>query len=143
MDFQENRERLNELVYASDVTCVEQLRLDRQSFKKLCIMLSNIGGLQDTKNMMVDEKVEMSLHILAHHVKNRVVKFRFERSGIIKLMPSYPYNKQVKIVVATMTLHNFIRRNSTQDTDFETSDTHDPEDADGIQDVQSKVRRIS
>ncbi|GAV75870.1 DDE_4 domain-containing protein [Cephalotus follicularis] len=28
---------------------------------------------------------------------------------IIKSMPSYPYDKQVKIVIATMTLHKFIR----------------------------------
>ncbi|GAV58380.1 hypothetical protein CFOL_v3_01914, partial [Cephalotus follicularis] len=83
MDFQSNKERLNELGYASDVTCIEQLQLDRQSFKKLCIMLTNIGGLQDTKNMMVDEQVAMCLHILAHHVKNRVVEFRFKRSGRI------------------------------------------------------------
>ncbi|GAV77948.1 hypothetical protein CFOL_v3_21416 [Cephalotus follicularis] len=57
--------------------------------------------------------------------------------------PSYPYNKQVKIVVVTMALYNFIRRNSTQDTDFETSDTHDLGDAYGIQDVQSEATRIS
>ncbi|GAV62425.1 LOW QUALITY PROTEIN: DDE_4 domain-containing protein, partial [Cephalotus follicularis] len=61
--------------------CIEQLRFDRRSFKKLCIMLTNIGGLHDTQNMMVDEQVAMSLHILTHHVKNRVVKFRFKRSG--------------------------------------------------------------
>ncbi|GAV91341.1 hypothetical protein CFOL_v3_34737 [Cephalotus follicularis] len=58
---------------------------------------------------------------------------------IIKSMPSYPYNKQVKIVVATMALHNFIRRNSTQDIDFETCNTHDSEDTDEIQNVQSEV----
>ncbi|XP_020598354.1 uncharacterized protein LOC110037948 [Phalaenopsis equestris] len=34
-------------------------------------------------------------------------------------MPSYPFQKQVHIVVGTMTIHNFIRRHpSRSDTDF-------------------------
>jgi len=41
-------------------------------------------------------------------------------------MPSYPYEKQVQIVIATMTLHNFIRKNGVTDTDFETANL-DPE----------------
>ncbi|GAV68143.1 DDE_4 domain-containing protein, partial [Cephalotus follicularis] len=38
---------------------------------------------------------------------------------IIKSMPSYPYGKQVKIVIATMTLHNFIKRSGGKDQHFE------------------------
>ena len=34
-------------------------------------------------------------------------------------MPSYPYEKQVQIVVATMALHNYIRRHAVTDMDFE------------------------
>ncbi|GAV75419.1 DDE_4 domain-containing protein, partial [Cephalotus follicularis] len=37
---------------------------------------------------------------------------------IIKTMPSYPLDRQFKIVAATMTLHNFIRKNTTQDRHF-------------------------
>ncbi|XP_020259584.1 uncharacterized protein LOC109836081 [Asparagus officinalis] len=43
-------------------------------------MLENVG-LKDTKNMLVDEQVAMFLHIIAHHVKNRVIKQMFQRSG--------------------------------------------------------------
>ena len=33
-------------------------------------------------------------------------------------MPSYSYEKQVKIVIATMTLHNYIRRHANHDRHF-------------------------
>ncbi|XP_020582826.1 uncharacterized protein LOC110026284 [Phalaenopsis equestris] len=43
--------------------------------------------------------------------------------AILHDMPSYPFPKQVHIVVATMTLHNFIRRHpSRSDTDFSMAD---------------------
>ena len=34
-------------------------------------------------------------------------------------MPSYPFNKQAKIVIATMTLHNYIIRHAQHDKHFE------------------------
>jgi hypothetical protein len=37
---------------------------------------------------------------------------------ILKDMPSYPYDKQVKIIIATMTLHNYIRRHARHDIHF-------------------------
>ncbi|GAV80741.1 LOW QUALITY PROTEIN: DDE_4 domain-containing protein, partial [Cephalotus follicularis] len=70
-----------QLVYSSDVTCIDQLRMNRHTFTKLCQMLTHVRGLKCTQNMLVDEQVAMCLHILAHHVKIRVVKFRFRRSG--------------------------------------------------------------
>ena len=44
-------------------------------------MLDTIGGLKPTRHMLVDEQVAMFLHILAHHMKNRVLQFEFGRSG--------------------------------------------------------------
>ena len=39
-------------------------------------------------------------------------------------MPEFPYKSQVKIVVASMTLHNYIRRKSGQDVSFNKFDSH-------------------
>ncbi|KAF7814669.1 protein ALP1-like [Senna tora] len=75
------RARLRALVYASDTTCFNQIRMYRHTFDRLCGMLDRIGGLRPKKNMLVDEQVAIFLHILSHHVKNRVVQFEFERSG--------------------------------------------------------------
>ncbi|KAM6583354.1 hypothetical protein CsatB_010356 [Cannabis sativa] len=76
-----NRQIVHRLVYESDVTSLEQLRMTRHAFTNLCMMLENIGGLQPSKYLAIDEQVAMFLHIIAHHCKNRVIKFRFMRSG--------------------------------------------------------------
>jgi hypothetical protein len=39
-------------------------------------------------------------------------------------MPEFPYKSQVKIVVASMALHNYIRRKSGQDVAFNKFDSH-------------------
>ncbi|KAK2634649.1 hypothetical protein Ddye_029441, partial [Dipteronia dyeriana] len=44
--------------------------------------------------------------------------------SILRDMPSYSYEKQVKIVIATMTLHNYIRRNAQRDRDFDESENY-------------------
>ncbi|CAN6544943.1 unnamed protein product [Malus baccata var. baccata] len=58
-----------------------------------------------------------------------------KRWAILRDMPNYPFNKQVKIVIATMALHNYIRRYSERDRHFddprdfcEESDSSDDED---------------
>ena len=40
---------------------------------------------------------------------------------ILKNLPSYPVNKQSKIIVACMALHNFIREADLEDPDFESN----------------------
>ncbi|CAN6579859.1 unnamed protein product [Malus baccata var. baccata] len=55
--------------------------------------------------------------------------------AILRDMPNYPFNKQVKIVIATMALHNYIWRYSERDRHFddpmdycEESDNSDDDD---------------
>lgn len=81
LDFHNNRIVINRLVYDNDITCIEQLRMNRHTFSTLCRKLELEGGLKPSKYLLVDEQVAMFLHIVAHHVKNRVIKFRFMRSG--------------------------------------------------------------
>ncbi|MFQ6666965.1 hypothetical protein Gotur_033147 [Gossypium turneri] len=45
-------------INASDETCIEQVRMNRIVFFKLCEMLQTLGGLKSSKNMLVDEKAE-------------------------------------------------------------------------------------
>ncbi|MFQ6650493.1 hypothetical protein Gotur_022410, partial [Gossypium turneri] len=42
--------------------------------------LINARGLKSSRNMLVDEQVAMFLHIISHHLKNRVIKHHFNRS---------------------------------------------------------------
>ena len=81
LDFHAKRANLRAMIYSSDRTCFNQIRMYRATFDRLCHMLDTIGGLKPTRHMLVDEQVSMFLHILAHHVKNRVIQFEFGRSG--------------------------------------------------------------
>ena len=72
---------LYDLVYENDAKYVAQLRIDRETFRRLCKLLCERGGLVSTKNVSTEEMLAMFLHILAHHVKNRVISFNFKRSG--------------------------------------------------------------
>ncbi|XP_020418243.1 uncharacterized protein LOC18780408 isoform X2 [Prunus persica] len=55
-----------------------------------------------------------------------------KRWSILRDMPSYPFAKQVKIVIATMTLHNYIRRHAKRDCHFDESE----DDLNGTQDEE-------
>ncbi|KAM6567127.1 hypothetical protein CsatA_026255 [Cannabis sativa] len=81
LDIFVNRQIVHQIAYESDVICFDQLRMNRKAFSTLCIMLETRGGLKASKYLQVDEQVAMFLHVIAHHVKNRVVRFRFMRSG--------------------------------------------------------------
>ncbi|PPD95309.1 hypothetical protein GOBAR_DD07645 [Gossypium barbadense] len=81
LDFYVKRDYVKRLVYASDKTCIEQIRMNRTAFFKLCEMLESLGGLKSSRNILVEEQVAMFLHIISHHLKNRVIKHHFRRSG--------------------------------------------------------------
>ncbi|MFQ6663539.1 hypothetical protein Gotur_031032 [Gossypium turneri] len=49
---------VKKLVYASDETCIEQVRINRITFSKLCEMLQTLWGLKLSMNMLVDEQAE-------------------------------------------------------------------------------------
>jgi hypothetical protein len=40
-------------------------------------------------------------------------------------MPNFPYNKQVKIAVASVALHNFIRKHAIEDAEFQPYDDNE------------------
>ncbi|KAI8530456.1 hypothetical protein RHMOL_Rhmol11G0059800 [Rhododendron molle] len=79
--FQEQIDNINRLVRRSDVTCLEQLRMDRNCFMRLCNLIETVGGLSHSRSVCLEEKVAMFLYTIAHYHKNRVVKHHFFRSG--------------------------------------------------------------
>lgn len=72
---------MDRLVGCFDSSCFENLRMDRNTFGRLCLLLKNLGGLSRGKFVTIEEQVAMFLSIVAHHKKNRVVKHDFRRSG--------------------------------------------------------------
>jgi hypothetical protein len=74
-------ERLFQLIRESDIACISELRMDRRTFHILCDMLRDVGGIEDTRNMPLEESVASFLYILSHHLKNRTIGKFFYRSG--------------------------------------------------------------
>ncbi|XP_057797535.1 protein ANTAGONIST OF LIKE HETEROCHROMATIN PROTEIN 1-like [Salvia miltiorrhiza] len=72
---------LNMMTMVSDIDCVLNLRMDRNAFGRLCNLMRQLGSLKDGKFVTVEEQLAMFLSVLAHHKKNRVVRFDFWRSG--------------------------------------------------------------
>ncbi|KAL8553359.1 hypothetical protein ACS0TY_001873 [Phlomoides rotata] len=72
---------MGRLIGGHQVDCYDNLRMDRNAFGRLCVLLRSRGGLVDGRHVTVEEQVAMFLSILAHHKKNRVVKFNHQRSG--------------------------------------------------------------
>lgn len=78
---QEQMDHINRLVRESDITCIEQLRMDRRCFMTLCHIVRTIGGLGHSKHVTLEEKMALFLYVLAHDLKVRKLKFNFFRSG--------------------------------------------------------------
>ncbi|KAG6469538.1 hypothetical protein ZIOFF_070467 [Zingiber officinale] len=55
--------------------------MDRRSLSKLCYLLTTRGKLKGNINMSINELVIYFLHIIAHNVKNRVLKRQTTRFG--------------------------------------------------------------
>lgn len=74
-------EHLDRLVHLTNADCIANLRMDRNTFGRLCRVLRDRGWLRCGHHVGVEEQVEIMVGVLAHHNKNRVVKFIFRRSG--------------------------------------------------------------
>ncbi|KAL8545746.1 hypothetical protein ACS0TY_005752 [Phlomoides rotata] len=72
---------MNRMYTVSELDCISNLRMDRNSFAHLCVMMRELGGLVDHRYVGVEEQVSMFLSLLAHHKKNRILKFNYIRSG--------------------------------------------------------------
>ncbi|XP_057773675.1 protein ALP1-like [Salvia miltiorrhiza] len=77
----DQNKHLHRLIGTNDVDCIANLRMDRNTFGRLCHILREVGGLVPGNYVTVEEQVAMFLSVLAHHKKNRVVRFDFWRSG--------------------------------------------------------------
>lgn len=73
--------QLDRLVRLTDRACVDNLRMDRNTFGRLCRLLRDRAGLIDQKFVTVEEQVAMFLCVLSHHKKTRIVGYDFMRSS--------------------------------------------------------------
>ncbi|XP_042050712.1 protein ALP1-like isoform X1 [Salvia splendens] len=92
--------QLDRLVRVTDRACVDNLRMDRNTFGRLCRILRDRVGLIDQRLVSVEEQVAMFLCVLAHHKKFRIVGHNFMRS-------SQTVSKYIHIILrGILTLHS-------------------------------------
>lgn len=68
------------LIHVGPSSCVENIRMDRRSFYKMCFMLESRGYVQESRHVNIVEKVAMFLYILGNHTKMRGIHTHFQRS---------------------------------------------------------------
>ncbi|XP_042033467.1 uncharacterized protein LOC121780016 [Salvia splendens] len=103
--------RIGRLLHLSDAYCVANIRMDRNTFARLCYLLTERCGMHTGKVVGVEEQVAIFLGVLAHHKKNREVGFEFWRSGATV---SYYVNKVLGVVLS---LHSILPSKPTPVTD--------------------------
>ena len=62
------------VIFDADLTCIDNTRMDRNAFYKLCNMLQTTGELLPTKNLDNEEIIVIFLYTISYHAKNRVLK---------------------------------------------------------------------
>ncbi|KAG6382509.1 hypothetical protein SASPL_157821 [Salvia splendens] len=99
--------QLDRLVRVTDRACVDNLRMDRNTFGRLCRILRDRVGLIDQRLVSVEEQVAMFLCVLAHHKKSRIVEHNF-------MWSSQTVSKYIHIVLrGILTLHSIFLVNPT------------------------------
>ncbi|OAY79345.1 hypothetical protein ACMD2_13137 [Ananas comosus] len=97
---------IRRIIYDNDLACYENTRMDRRAFHALCDLLSTTGRLSGTRNIAIEEMVSFFLHIIAHDVKNRVIKRQFVKSG--KTISRHFSN----VLIAILRCHGILLRKS-------------------------------
>ena len=73
--------QLDRLVCISDQSCVDNLRMDRNTFGQLFRIMRDRVSLIDQKFVTIEEQVSMFLCILSHHKKTQIIGYDFMRSS--------------------------------------------------------------
>ncbi|GMI86573.1 hypothetical protein HRI_002326600 [Hibiscus trionum] len=107
---------LHKIIFESDRQSVDNCRMDRRAFLKLCHLLKCHGGLKESRHMCMKEMVITFLHIIAHHTKNRVLKRQTARSGeTISRVFHAVLNSVLKLHLILLRKPEPIQENSTDD----------------------------
>ena len=74
------KEYIREVVCGNPIQCYESFRMKPHVFLNLCDKMKQLGLLKDSRNVSVEEGMAMSLHILCHGTRQRMVSDRFQHS---------------------------------------------------------------
>ena len=92
----------NRLVGVTDIDCMLNLQMDRNTFGRLCQLLKQRGGLTDVKCVSVEEQVAKFIGLLAYHKNSKFVDFTIEKSD--QTVPDYVH----EVLKAVLKLHDIL-----------------------------------
>ncbi|KAL7617295.1 hypothetical protein Lser_V15G00779 [Lactuca serriola] len=69
-----------ELLHRNPLQCVEVLRMSRESFVRLCAHFRVNYALNDSKHVLVEEKMAMFFMMIGHNQRYVIIKRRFQHS---------------------------------------------------------------
>ncbi|TXG60628.1 hypothetical protein EZV62_015203 [Acer yangbiense] len=95
----------------------------------VCRMAMDIIKPQDSDFRDIPEEILTDSRYMPHFKK---------KWKILKTMPNFSFDKQVKIVIATMALHNYIKRHAQRDRHFEESKNYQNEGTEEEMDEESQ-----
>lgn len=72
---------IDEVLNGQNERCLENFRMDKHVFYKLCDILQGKGLLRHTNRIKIEEQLAMFLFIIGHNLRTRAVQELFRYSG--------------------------------------------------------------
>jgi hypothetical protein len=72
---------VDEVLSGQSDRCLENFRMDKQAFYKLCDILHSKGLLRHTNRIKIEEQLAIFLFIIGHNLRTRAVQELFRYSG--------------------------------------------------------------
>lgn len=77
----ERLSRLNRLYHGTEAHCINELRMRKAVFHRLCDELRSRALLEETFHVTIEEQVAMFIHCVGQRWSNRSIGFEFIRSS--------------------------------------------------------------
>ncbi|KAF6156552.1 hypothetical protein GIB67_000017 [Kingdonia uniflora] len=75
------RERINEILSGPNQIVYDSLRMNKDAFASLCGHFRARGWVIDSQHINVEQKMAIFLETIAHSVRNRIMKQKYQHSG--------------------------------------------------------------
>lgn len=72
---------VNDVLKGPNESCMDNFRMDKHVFYKLCDMLRNRGLLRHTNRIKIEEQLAIFMFIIGHNLRTRAVQELFKYSG--------------------------------------------------------------
>ncbi|KAF6174279.1 hypothetical protein GIB67_019655 [Kingdonia uniflora] len=90
------RERIDEILSGPSQIAYDSLRMNKDAFFSLCEHFRAGGWVIDSKHIDVEQKMAIFLETIAHSVRNRIMKQKYQHSGLTISFTTPPKNRKAQ-----------------------------------------------